>query len=332
MRPRSYAEAGVDIEAEETAIKAIAQWCKETFKFRQGLQGEPLSGIGHFANMVSFGNYALVMSSDGVGTKILVAESLGKYDTVGIDLIAMLANDVICVGAEPIAMVDYVAIQKPDEELMSKLGKGLHEGARQANIAIIGGETATLPEMITGIGENSFDIAGTCLGFSKKSELILGNKIEKGDVLIGIESSGIHSNGLTLARKLLPGDFELLIEPTRIYVKPVLEAIKTGGVKGLANITGGGVLNLKRLNRKISFDLQSWGRPMEVFDRLQKEGDIDFRELHRTFNMGIGFCIVSDENHADAITKIISKQFPAHKLGVAVKDGKNEVRIEEEVF
>ncbi|HEC95312.1 MAG TPA: phosphoribosylformylglycinamidine cyclo-ligase, partial [Thermoplasmatales archaeon] len=186
MEGMSYAKSGVDIFKEEEAIKSMLS---TLFYKRKGI-GKPLGG--HYAGLVEFGEYALVLCTDGVGSKIKIANELKKWDTIGVDCIAMNVNDAICVGAEPIAFVDYLAIDDPDPTITREIGKGLANGAQQANVSIVGGETATLPEII-----NGFDLAGTCLGYVKKEKIVSGEKITEGDILVGLSSSGMHSNGYT---------------------------------------------------------------------------------------------------------------------------------------
>jgi phosphoribosylformylglycinamidine cyclo-ligase (EC 6.3.3.1) len=188
----TYKESGVDINLEEATISALTSNLKETLKFR-----DVITESGHFAALLHLGDKAIAMSTDGVGSKILVAELMDKYDTVGIDCIAMVVNDILCVGAEPLAMVDYLAVEKPDPDVAAQIGKGLADGAEQAKIAMIGGETASLPEIVT-----NFDLAGTGVGIVDINDIVTGEDIQEGDVLIGISSSGIHSNGLSLARKV----------------------------------------------------------------------------------------------------------------------------------
>jgi phosphoribosylformylglycinamidine cyclo-ligase len=298
-----YKEAGVDIEAEDVAIKGILSTLKT------GLSG-------HFAGIVEFGDYYLSMCTDGVGSKIIVAEHQKKYDTVGIDMVAMNCNDVICIGAKPIALVDYLAIEKIDQDKIKEIMKGVAEGARQSGCDVISGETATLPEVI-----NDFDLAGTALGVVKKDEIITGEKIVEGDVIIGLESSGIHSNGLTLARKVLDLDewgAELLI-PTRIYVKEIL-SILGPDVHGLSHITGGGLRKLKRILPKgLGAEITDPLEPQAVFKAMGEKG-IAEQELYKTFNMGMGFAIVCKP---EAAKGIISKlETPAKVVGEIVKGDK----------
>ncbi len=299
----TYKEAGVDIEAEDNAIKGMLSALKT------GLSG-------HFAGVVEFGDYYLSMCTDGVGSKVLVAEHLEKFDTVGIDMVAMNVNDVICIGAKPIALVDYLAVEKIDEKKISEIMKGVAEGAKQAGCEVISGETATLPEVI-----NGFDLAGTCLGAVKKDEIVTGENIREGDAIIGLESSGVHSNGLTLARKVLDLDSwgEELLTPTRIYVKEVLSAI-TPGVHGLSHITGGGLKKLKRiLPDGLGAEITDPLEPQEVFGEIQRRGRVSDREMHKTFNMGMGFAIVCEPEAVEGI--IDGLKTNAKVVGRVVKGG-----------
>ncbi len=296
-----YAKAGVDIRKEEKAIKALIGKIKH---IRKGF-GEPIL-MGHYASVIDVG-VGLAITTDGVGSKIMVAEALNKFDTIGIDCVAMNVNDLIAIGAEPIAMVDYIAIQKPDERVMEEIAVGLEKGCEIANITLVGGETATLPEMINGI-----DLVGTAIGVVEKDKIITGEKIEIGDVIVAIESSGIHSNGLTLARKVVEksglsyeDEFddktigEELLTPTRIYIE-VLDIVKNYDVHGLAHITGGGMLNLKRL-KNVRFVIDKPLKPQKIFNFIQELGNVDEDEMYRTFNMGMGFMIILPKDEAKKI-------------------------------
>ncbi len=309
----TYAKAGVDIDRKSSSIAALVGQLK--FK-REGL-GKPVDLPGHFTGLVDFGDYALTLCTDGVGTKLLVAYALGKWDTVGIDCIAMNVNDTICVGAEPIAFVDYIAIDRPDERITSEIGKGLEAGAAMSNMTIIGGEVAVLPELV-----NGFDLAGTCLGAVRKDRIISGSAIKPGDALVGLPSSGIHSNGLTLARKILkkngigykdrikglrrPAGAELLM-PTTIYVRHVLDIIDRFEVHGMANITGGGLRNLIRLKRGIGFEMDDPIKPQPVFGALQELGNVTDQEMYQIFNMGMGYAMVVPEAQAAGVVKAAGK-------------------------
>jgi len=337
----TYSKAGVDIDREAASIKCLVDIIKKSFEFRRGKPGEPKSEIGHFANFIEFDDKYLVLSSDGVGTKVLVAQLANKYDTIGIDMIAMNVNDIICIGAEPIALVDYLAMEKIDPEIMRELGIGLLEGARQADIAIVGGETATLKDMIKGIDHKGFDLAGAALGFVEKNRLVLGDKIEPGDKIIGLASSGIHTNGLTLARKVIFEKYtineklpwkktvaEELLTPTRIYVKPVLDMLKKdfNNIHGLAHITGGGFLNIKRLNKNVGYNIKKLLPIPKIFSEIQKLGDIDEKEMFRTFNMGVGFCVIAEKEKE--VMKI-AKKYNIEASVIGDVDSTKKILIEE---
>ena len=314
-----YAKAGVDIKKEERSVSAIKKIVKESFSFRTGV-GRPLTEIGHFSGLIEFGEYALALSTDGVGTKTIIAKRLEKYDTLGIDLVAMCVNDLLCNGVEPMAFTDYVVMDETDESFLAEIGKGLLEGARQANTVIIGGETATHPNMKG--HEVNFDLAGTALGFVKKDDIITGHDIAVNDVVLGLKSSGIHSNGLSLARAvLLDGTedkkvLETLLTPTLIYVKPVLNLLQSVNVKGMAHITGGGLLNLMRLT-EYGFTL-AMPTPHALFERIQEKGNINTEEMYKTFNMGVGFVVVVSEDDAEPTNKLLGSQ--GCELGTIVRE------------
>jgi phosphoribosylformylglycinamidine cyclo-ligase len=320
-KPSTYSKAGVDIRKENQVIKNIVAWARKTFRFREGKVGSPLADIGTFANMVDIGNNkALVVCSDGVGSKVLVAQELEKYDTVGVDVVAMNVNDALCVGAEPITMVDYLAVAEPDPHMASEIGKGLYEGSKQAGITIIGGETATLPDMIKGIKNRGFDLAAAVVGIVDKDKIITGDRIKPGDKIIGLQSNGIHSNGLTLARKVLPVNmWTKLLEPTRIYVKEVLRLLGEYDVKGMAHITGGGMLNMLRIT-KYGFQLDNLPEPQMIFKKIQESGGIPDEEMYRTFNMGVGFCVIVDERDAMKIKERHGHEYRLDVIGRVVEE------------
>ena len=297
----TYKTSGVNIKEEEFVIKEMSNLLRKTFRFRKGKIGGVLCDIGLYANLIDMGDYALAVTMDGVGSKVLVAQELRKYDTIGIDLVAMNVNDLICVGAEPLALLDYLAMEKINPEIAKEICVGLYEGARLAGISIIGGETATLPDIIKGIDEWGFDLAGTAVGIVKKDKIITGDKISPGDSILGFKSNGIHSNGLTLARKVLPKDMWLdLLLPTRIYVKEIMTLISEYDVHGLAHITGGGFKNLERLS-DYGFMLNNLPKPHPIFTKIQTEAEISDEDMYRTFNMGIGFCAIVDKKDAEDI-------------------------------
>jgi phosphoribosylformylglycinamidine cyclo-ligase len=326
----TYKNSGVDIEEKEEAIK---QLLSSIITKRKGTIGKPMGG--HYAGLIEFGDYALVLCTDGVGTKVRIAEALKKYETVGIDCIAMNVNDALCVGAEPLAFVDYLAMEDPDPKITKEIGKGLEKGAKQANISIVGGETADLPELI-----NGFDLAGTCLAYVKKNRIILGDKIHPSDAIIGLSSSGIHSNGCTLARRVVDeAEFsytdefpsglyprmtigEVMLTPTSIYVKEILELFKKIDVHGLAHITGSGLWNIPRLKEKVKYEIDDPLEPQPIFTFLQEYGNIDDYEMYQIFNMGMGFTIITADEDAEETIKILKKYSNATvKLVGTVKKG-----------
>lgn len=326
----TYKNSGVDIDEKEEAIK---QLLSSIITKRKGTIGKPMGG--HYAGLIEFGDYALVLCTDGVGTKVRIAEALKKYDTVGIDCIAMNVNDALCVGAEPLAFVDYLAMEDPDPKITKEIGKGLEKGAKQANISIVGGETADLPELI-----NGFDLAGTCLAYVKKNRIILGDKIHPGDAIIGLSSSGIHSNGYTLARRVVDeAEFsytdefpsglyprmtigEVMLTPTRIYVKEILELFKKIDVHGLAHITGSGLWNIPRLKEKVKYEIDDPLEPQPIFTFLQEYGNIDDYEMYQIFNMGMGFTVITADEDTEETIKILKKYSDATvKLVGTVKKG-----------
>jgi len=315
-----YAKAGVDIKKEEEAIKSLASVIKYV---RKGF-GKPIL-MSHYAGVIDVGDFGIAITTDGVGSKILVAKAINKFDTIGIDCVAMNVNDLVAIGAEPLAMVDYIAIEKPDEKIMAEIAKGLEEGCRIANITLVGGETATLPEII-----NGFDLAGTAIGVVDKSRIITGEKIEEGDVIVALRSSGMHSNGLTLARKVIEANGlsyfdkfngktigEELLTPTKIYIE-VLDIIRRCEVHGLAHITGGGLLKLRRL-KKMRYVIDKPLEPQKIFRFIQKLGNVDEDEMYRTFNMGMGFLIVLPEEEAEKLNAPVVGYVEKGE-GVFVKD------------
>ncbi|HEU4754844.1 MAG TPA: phosphoribosylformylglycinamidine cyclo-ligase [Armatimonadota bacterium] len=345
--PLSYSESGV--VAAGKPLAGLIGWANRTLAFREGRAGESLLGIGFYANVLRLTEtLGLALSTDGVGTKILVAEMLRKYDTLGIDCIAMNANDILCVGAEPLAMVDYLAVQETRPEVLEEIGRGLYEGARQANISIPGGELAQVREMLAGVhpGEG-IDLVGACVGLVQLDRMVLGDKMEPGDVVIGLAASGLHSNGYTLARRALleAGGLKLeqhveelgrtlgeeLLEPTRIYVKPVWQMLAEGlPVHGLYHITGDGLLNLARGERPLGFDLEWLPEPPPVFQLIARCGGVAAAEMYYVFNMGIGFCVVAPESAAARIKAIAGEHgVAAWELGRVVRDDRKRVWLRE---
>ncbi len=305
---------------------------KSTYSFRKGF-GEAIPVFGHYGGLFKCGDEKMVIHTDGVGTKLLVAQEVGKYDTVGIDAVAMSVNDILCVGAEPLVGVDYIALAKEDDELVSELMEGLVKGAEESGCAIVGGETAVVPDIIKD-GKRPFDLAFTVVGRVRK--LVLGDEIRKGDVMVGLESSGLHSNGFTLARSAL--DLKKwgaeMLAPTRIYAATVLEMIDACDVHGIAHITGGGFSKLTRLNKGVGYRLESLPKPKPVFEALMEKVN-DPAEMHKTFNMGIGMIVILPEDRADTVINIAKKHgveagvvgHITEKKGVWLADGKKELDL-----
>ena len=296
----SYKDAGVDVEAGYQAVKLMKAHAESTF------DSNVLQGLGSFGGMYSYGDDVLVSGTDGVGTKLKCAFVMNRHDTVGIDCVAMCANDVVCQGARPMFFLDYIATGKLIPSVAADIVKGVAEGCRQAGCALIGGETAEMPGFYA---EGEYDLAGFCVGSVKRDRLINGSGIKPGDRLIGLKSSGIHSNGFSLVRKLVPMESRILeqpvdalkktlgeelLTPTRIYVKTVLGLIEKFEVKGAAHITGGGFIeNIPRILPKglcAKIELNSWDMP-PVFELLVREAKLEPESAYNTFNMGIGMVL-----------------------------------------
>jgi len=337
----TYARSGVDIMKEGNSIRSLVS----ALRFRREGFGAHVDIGGHFTGLIDIGDRYLSLCTDGVGSKIRVAESLNRWDTVGIDCMAMNVNDMICIGAEPLAFVDYIAAESPSPEVMEQIGIGLNEGARQSNLTIIGGETATLPEIVNGL-----DLAGTCLGAVGKEDVITGEGITEGDLIIGLPSLGVHSNGFSLVRRILKesdislispieeilskdswkhrnrfrtskADFEswavdngdlivgeLLLVPTAIYVRPILEMLRSchgGSIHGMAHVTGGGLRNLPRMNKERAYRIKDPIVVPPIFKMLQVLGSVDDLEMYQTFNMGMGFTIVVEADGADKALEVL---------------------------
>lgn len=306
-REDAYQKAGVDIDLESTVVSALIS--RLTYR-RCG--SFPMAGkTGHFAGLISFGEYYLGLVTDGVGTKMLIADLLGDWRTVGIDCVAMNVNDLYVMNLEPIAFVDYIASPSFDLNTMKQIGDGLNEGARLANMNIVGGETATLKGLVSGL-----DLAGACLGVQKQDAIVTGEKIRPGDLVIGIPSSGIHSNGLTLARKIVEDHAsfsrqmpsgktfgEELLTPTRIYHEiPAL--CNECRIHGMCHITGGGLLNFLRLS-PFGIEITSPLHPQEIFSWMQKAASVPVNDMYRTFNMGMGFAVIVDPSDATRVCTLV---------------------------
>ena len=311
----TYKKVGIDISEIKKSQKAIGRLISSTHKLQK--KAKITHGFGHYAGIVEIpGGKLLATHTDGVGTKVIIANMMKKFDTIGIDCVAMNVNDIICIGATPISFVDYIAANKNDQRIFKQIVSGLVRGAKKSSMPIVGGETAIMPDLISGKGFG-FDLAGMVVGMLSKKQMILGNKIKPNDVIIGVKSSGLHSNGYSLARKVL-SKYSLkqkfkgvgilgnaLLKPTEIYVKPVLEAIEKCSIHGLAHITGGSFTKLLRL-KQIGFELDNLPKTPPLMQLIQDSG-VKSDEMYKTFNMGIGFCIVSPENQAKKIRKIFKK-------------------------
>ncbi len=328
----TYTRAGVDVNHVREAHKLLARRLESTFQTRKGKVGHPIFPIGHYAGLVDLGDdRVLSLHTDSVGTKVLIAQMMKKYDTIGIDCVAMCANDLICTGAEPISFLDYMAMSKPDRAIVEEVAVGLVKGAKEAGMAIVGGETAIVPELLAENG--GFDLVGMAAGVCRKKDLILGDHVEKGDPIVGVASSGIHSNGFSLARKVLlkryklrekPAEFkrslgEELLEPTRIYVKPVRELTEKAEIHGLAHITGGGAFSkMERVvgQAKLGAELDDLPTPPRIFQLIKREGHISDLEMYRTFNMGVGLIVVCSDSQADRVIRVFKKhQQDAMRIG-----------------
>ena len=325
----TYKDAGIDIKKIKQSQASIGNLIASTHNIQKKVKTR--SGVGHYAGIVEIPDGTLLAThTDGVGTKVIIAQMMKKYDTVGIDCVAMNVNDIICTGAVPISFVDYIAANRNDQEIFKQIVRGLVKGAKQAEVPIVGGETAILPDLIS--GKNfSFDLAGMVVGILDKQSMILGNKIKTGDVIIGVNSSGLHSNGYSLARKALLSKYTIrekikglgiigdaLLVPTMIYVKPVLQTIKECKIHGLAHITGGSFTKLLRL-KKTGFMLDNLPEPPPIFQAIAEQ-EVSREEMYKTFNMGIGFCIIAPKSEEEKIEKIFKKYgFQTRQIGKIIE-------------
>jgi phosphoribosylformylglycinamidine cyclo-ligase len=327
----AYAKAGVDQGAADAAVAGLVRALGAIKLDRPSLQ-VPLPG--HYASVIKLDERTgIALSTDGVGTKLLVAEELGRFDSVGIDCVAMNVNDVICVGAEPLAMLDYIAVQKADPSVCEEIGVGLARGAELAGVEIPGGELAQLGDLVS-----SVDVSGACFGTVALDAIVDGAAVRPGDVVIGLPSSGIHSNGYTLARAALAGiplDDErlgrplgdVLLEPTEIYVKPIVELLRsTVDVRGLAHITSGGTANLLRLASGCGYEIDAPLPVPPIFGLVQEQGDVSEEEMYDVFNMGCGFCVVVPAADEGAALDLLRPHYPAAQRIGRATDGPKEVR------
>jgi phosphoribosylformylglycinamidine cyclo-ligase len=343
----TYAKSGVDMRKEDIAMERIKPLFKKTFEYRRGV-GKCVMEIGHFAGLIQLNQHqALAIKTDGVGTKVFIAEMMKKYDTIGIDCVAMNVNDVICTGAEPISFEDYIAIQDPDPDIIEQIAIGLCEGARISQVNIVGGETAVVPEVVRGVHKGKgLDLVGMCVGIVDNDKIIDGSTLKDGDLLLGISSSGLHSNGYTLARKALLelGKFDLgtyvselgrtlgeeLLEPTYIYVPELLEMLRQNlHIKLMAHITSRGFMNLNRVGKGFGYVIDSLpSNPPAIFKLIQRYGNVSEAEMYTRFNMGIGMCLILPRNDADSAMSIAERHGKQmFRLGYAKKDSNQEIQI-----
>ncbi|MBV8508049.1 MAG: phosphoribosylformylglycinamidine cyclo-ligase [Alphaproteobacteria bacterium] len=320
MKPEDhlYQTAGVDTAAAQSGLQKIIASIKQTWPAPDTIGAVRLD-IGYFANVIDIGGIGLAICTDGVGSKTIIAQMMGRYDTIGIDCVAMNVNDVICVGARPISMVDYIAVESADAEMLGAIAIGLAAGAKQAGISISGGEISQLKDVIRG-----FDLIGMAVGIVPLDRIITGRDLTPGDVIIGLESNGIHSNGLTLARQAfferakLPIDHvfpelgislgEEMLRPTLIYVPEILDIINgVSSVKALINITGDGLLNLPRVDATVGFEVDNLPPAPPIFRLIQQYGAVGNAEMFEVYNMGVGFCVLVAERDRDSALAILQR-------------------------
>lgn len=347
-RSLSYQDTGV-VDNTQLGLPALLGWVNRTAAFRgEGQAGRRVLEAGFFASVVDIGhNLGLALCTDGVGSKVLVAEMLERYDTIGIDCVAMNVNDAICVGAEPISFLDYIAVERADPRVLEAIARGLYRGAELARVAIVGGEISQTPDIIKGHAPGrGLDLVGMCAGIVPLDRVIVGREVSPGDVVVGVLSSGVHSNGYTLARKALfeqgglrpdqhVGELgctvgEELLRPTHIYVRPVVDLLYTQRVpiRALAHITGDGLLNLTRIAAAVGFRIDDPPPPPPIFDLIQKHGGVALREMYRVFNMGVGFCLVVEDRAAvlDAVAQTFRTHgFETRVIGQVVADARKRV-------
>ena len=341
VRREVYKQTGVDTAEADAGLRHIIARVKETWP--QTGPGRVLLPIGYFANVIELNGIGLALCTDGVGSKTIIADLMGKYDTIGIDCVAMNVNDMICVGAKPLSLVDYIAVSHTDAAMLDAIAAGLCEGARAAQISISGGETAQLKDVVKG-----FDLVGMAVGCVALDKVISGQHVREGDVVIGVRSNGVHSNGLSLARKAFFENHsysiehkfdelsatigEELLRPTDIYVREAMEILEdVDGVKALVNITSDGLLNLARVEAaNVGYVIDRLIEPHPIFSLIQRLAKVEDSEMFEVFNMGIGFCYVVDPLDADRTMSILRKHGRvAQRIGYAVADSKRIMRIPE---
>ena len=333
---------------QDDALSAVARHLGPTFSFTHG--AEVLTDFGHYAAVLKVrDDLALALCTDGVGSKTVIASALDRYDTIAFDCMAMNVNDLLCVGARPLAVVDYLGVHTLDERRTDQILQGLGAAAKEAGVAVPGGELAQLPDVIGSDGRSegdptAFDLVATAIGTVHPDELVLGDAIRPGDVVVGVRSSGLHSNGFTLARRVLrDAGFDLsddvpslgctlgdeLLRPTEIYVRAVVGAWNEGvRPTGMAHITGDGLLNLGRLNRSVGYVIDDLPKPQPIFDLLADAGRVTPSEMFRVFNMGVGFVITARPDDASAVVEAIAARGHAVQRIGTVTDEAGVVRVE----
>jgi phosphoribosylformylglycinamidine cyclo-ligase len=318
----AYARAGVSQREADRAVEALVRSLRE---IDTGKPSRVVDLPGHYASVLRLDDRrGLALGTDGVGTKMLVAERLGRFETIGIDCVAMNVNDLVCVGAEPIAMLDFILCERADPEVIGAIGVGLRRGAELAGIEIPGGEIAQIGDIVHGL-----ELAGSAVGLVELDAIVTGDRIEPGDAILGLPSSGLHANGYTLARSALAdlsldderlgrplGD--ILLEPTEIYVKPVLELLASAvDVRGLAHITGDGLNNLLRLSDAVGYEIDARLSVPPIFDLIAELGGVSEEEMYEVFNMGCGFaCVVPAADESAALDLLRQRYPPAQRVGV----------------
>src|SRR5436305_4972994 len=338
VRSEIYRQSGVDTTEADAGLNRIIARVQKTWP-RAGL-GRLVLPIGYSANVIEVDGFGLALCTDGVGSKTIIADMMGKYDTIGIDCVAMNVNDMICVGATPLSLVDYIAVEKTDAAMLDAVAEGLCKGAELAQISISGGETAQLKDVM-----KHFDLVGMAVGKVELDKVIDGRAVREGDAVIGVKSSGIHSNGLSLARRAFFAEHgygiehkfaeldctlgEELLRPTDIYVREALEILRTvSGVHALINITGDGLLNLARVAAPGGLKLDSLIAPHPIFPLIQRHAKVELSEMYEVFNMGIGFCYVVEEASAARVLQILKAHGRmAQVIGTAVADAQKIVRL-----
>jgi phosphoribosylformylglycinamidine cyclo-ligase len=337
-RKEVYKQSGVDTSEADSGLGHIVARVQGTWP-KHGM-GRVVLPIGYFANVIEMDGVGIALCTDGVGSKTIIASMMGKYDTIGIDCVAMNVNDMICVGARPLSLVDYIAIDRADAAMLDAIGAGLCAGAAMAGVSISGGETSQLKGIVTG-----FDLVGMAVGRVDLDKIICGKDVAAGDAVIAVRSNGVHSNGFSLARKAFFEDHayridrtfdelgttlgEELLRPTAIYVPEAMEILQqVKGVKALINITSDGLLNLTRVDAPVGFEIDRPIEPQPIFPLIQRHAKVDDAEMHEVFNMGIGFCYVVDPAATDTTLAILKRHGRAAQvIGHAVADPEKHVRI-----